>query len=211
MTGVVDALSPLAEWGVASRPAARETVSGDAHVMLPTANGFLAAVVDGLGHGPAAEDSAVRVTATLREHADEALTQLMWRCHQALRHTRGAVLSLVSVSAHSSAMTWLGVGNVEVNLFTAEPTGTQRREQLVLRGGVVGYQLPSLREQVLPIVHGDVLVLVTDGISSGFTARSPIGCAPQAYSDEILAGWAKSYDDALVLAVRYVGGWASAA
>lgn len=211
MTGAANALSRFAEWGIASRPAAREIRSGDAHVMLPTADGFLAAVVDGLGHGPAAEDAAVRVTATLREHADEAVTQLMQLCHQALRRTRGAVLSLVSVSADSGAMTWLGVGNVEVNLFRAAPTATQRREQLVLRGGVVGYELPSLREQVLPIVHGDVLVLVTDGISSGFTARSPLGCEPQVYADEILAEWAKSYDDALVLAVRYIGGRTSTA
>ena len=118
------------------------------------------------------------------------------------------MLSLASVSTNDSTMTWLGVGNVEGTLFRAASTTT--REQLLLRGGVVGYELPPLRETVLPISRGDMLVLVTDGISSRFTEQSPIGRQPQEYADEILSRWGKAHDDALVLVVRYIGGRPSA-
>ena len=204
----VDLLS-RAEWGVASLPIARETESGDAHVLVPTSNGYLAGVVDGLGHGPDAAKASRAVTATLRNHADDTVAQLMLRCHQESRRTRGAVLSLASVSINDSTMTWLGVGNVEGTLFRVTPT-TTTREQLLLRGGVVGYELPPLRETVLQISRGDVLVLVTDGISGSFIEQSPIGRQPQEYADEILSRWGKVHDDALVLVVRHIGGRPSA-
>jgi phosphoserine phosphatase RsbX len=207
---VTENLLSLAEWGVASLPIERETVSGDAHVLVPTSNGFLAAVVDGLGHGPEAAKAARRVTVSLSNHADDTVTDLMRRCHQDLRGTRGAVLSLASFATNHGTLTWLGVGNVEGNLFRAPPTAPPR-VPLLLRGGVVGYELLPLREVILPIFFGDVLVLVTDGISSGSSARSPIGCRPQDYADEVLSRWRKTHDDALVLAVRYIGGPPSAA
>ena len=200
------ALSSLAEWGVAARAIAGETVSGDAHVLAPFPKGFLAAVVDGLGHGPQAMAAAGRATASLREHAGDTVGELMRRCHEDLRHTRGAVLSLASFLVDNNVMTWLGVGNVEGILFRAVPTAKHPQESLLLRGGVIGYQLPPLREAVLPIFFGDTLVLATDGISSGFRELSPLGLHPQDYADEVMSRWGKDSDDALVLAVRYLGG-----
>ena len=60
MTAAAD-LDPLAswvEWGVAGRAIASETESGAGYVLVPHATGFLAAVVDGLGHGPEAAQAA---------------------------------------------------------------------------------------------------------------------------------------------------------
>jgi negative regulator of sigma-B (phosphoserine phosphatase) len=199
-------LSSLAEWGVAGRAIAGETVSGDAHVLAAFSNGFLAAVVDGLGHGPQAMAAAIRATAALRKHPGGPVEELMRRCHEELRRMRGAVLSLASFSTDNTMMTWLGVGNVEGVLFRAVATAKGKRESLLLRGGVVGYQLPPLRAATLPVFFGDTLVLATDGISSGFRERSPLGLHPQDYADEILSRWGKHSDDALVLAVRYLGG-----
>ena len=130
----------------------------------------------------------------------------MRRCHEDLRHTRGAVLSLASFSNDRGVMTWIGVGNVEGILFRAVPTAKPSAESLLLRSGVVGYQLSPLRDATLPIAVGDTLVLATDGISSGFRERSPLGLHPQEYADEVMSRWGKDSDDALVLAVRYLGG-----
>ncbi len=102
-------------------------------------------------------------------------------------------------------MTWLGVGNVEGLLFKEGATQVQQRESLLLRGGVVGYEMPTLREATLSIRSGDTLVLVSDGIGSGFMTLSPIGRDLKDYADEVLSKWGKSSDDALVLAVRYLG------
>ena len=46
-------------------------------------------------------------------------------------------------------MTWLGVGNVDGFLLRADNQTKPAHESLFLRGGVVGYQLPSLRPSTL--------------------------------------------------------------
>jgi serine phosphatase RsbU (regulator of sigma subunit) len=37
---------------------------------------------------------------------------------------------------------------------------------VLLRSGVVGYQLPTLRASTLPIAPGDLLIFATDGIGA---------------------------------------------
>jgi hypothetical protein len=59
-------------------------------------------------------------------------------------------------------MTWLGVGNVQGVLMRADAKKGKVKESLLLRGGVVGSQLPALQATVIPIVKGDTLVFATD-------------------------------------------------
>src|SRR6516164_9604195 len=101
------------EWGVAQRALPGETVSGDRYVVHPVSDGVLIAVVDGLGHGAEAATAAEVATATLETYSREPVISLLERCHSALRHTRGAAISVASFSATNGSMTWVGVGNVE--------------------------------------------------------------------------------------------------
>lgn len=195
----------LVEWGVAAQALAGETESGDQYLVEPFLNGVLAAVVDGLGHG--ADASAVTQTAIaiMREHAAESILPLVRRCHAALLQTRGVVLSLASFNALDESMTWLGVGNVEGILFHGNKTANPSRIALLLRGGVVGYQLPPLRIATLPVTPGDLLILATDGIRNGFTKGLKVDLPAQFIADQILAQYGRQTDDTLVLAVRYLG------
>ncbi|MEN8132970.1 MAG: hypothetical protein ABFS45_22890, partial [Pseudomonadota bacterium] len=85
------------------------------------------------------------------------------------------------------------------------------RETLLLRGGVVGYQLPPLRASQLSITPGDTLVFATDGIRNGFTqglsSSGPIFLQDplQQIADRTLTLFGKATDDALVLVARYRG------
>jgi len=54
---------------VASRPLPGEVVCGDRHLIKPTTDGVLAAVVDGLGHGDEATAAAKTAIAVLESHA----------------------------------------------------------------------------------------------------------------------------------------------
>ena len=198
-------LSSLIEWGVAGRAIDGETESGDAHLLVPSTGGFLAAVVDGLGHGPEAAAASRTAVAALCRDPDAPVEDLVHRCHKDLAKTRGAVISLVSFSVESGLMTWLAVGNVEGVLYRADPAMVPPKKSLLPRGGVVGYQMPPLRPRGLRVSAGDTLVLATDGIASGFSVRAPTGLAPQMAADEILARWERVSDDALVLVVRYRG------
>jgi hypothetical protein len=196
--------SQIVDWAARVHTLAGYSECGDAFVMAPFPQGMLAAVIDGLGHGSEAATAARIAVATLEEHAGLPVTELMKNCHDALRKTRGAVISLASFDVANDTVTWLGVGNVEGMLFRAGEA-RQGRESLLLRGGVAGYQIPSLRAATLPVFPGDLLVFVTDGIDNRFCEKVSPWQAPDAIAADILSLYVKGTDDALVLVTRYLG------
>jgi len=114
-------------------------------------------------------------------------------------------MSIISINWRERRMTWIGVGNVEGMLLRASKEANPAREDLMLRSGVVGYQLPTLREAVLPVGLGDLLILATDGIRGGFAESVVPTSSSQEIADLILARHGKDSDDALVLVVRFLG------
>lgn len=195
----------LVEWGVAARPLPGQVESGDLHLVKPFANGVLVAAVDGLGHGHEAAEAARIAVATLEAHAGETIISLVTRCHERLRGTRGVVMTLAWFSARDGTMAWLSVGNVEGVLLRVMAKAHRPREYVVLRGGVVGEQLPPLQPSVLSVGSGDTLILATDGIGHGFVEGLNLNDPPQEVADQILITHGKSTDDALVLVARWVG------
>jgi negative regulator of sigma-B (phosphoserine phosphatase) len=183
-----------------------ELESGDLDVVVEFAGGTLVGAIDGLGHGEAAAAAARAAAAICREHADDPLEELMQRCHTELRRTRGAVLSLASFRDIDETMSWLGVGNVGGVLFRADAGAERPREDLICRPGIVGYRMPPLRERILPVRSGDVLIFATDGIDGGFClVETPTQRDLDDMADEILHTYAKELDDALVVVGCYRG------
>lgn len=194
----------LVEWGMAVRACAGERECGDRHVVCPSKDGVLLAVVDGLGHGPAAAAAAGLAVEVLEDHRGEALSTLVERCHEALVGTRGVVMSLARVD-RTSTMTWLGVGNVEAVLVRPGERGARREQQLLLRAGVVGFQLPSFRPAHVPLGRGDLLGLATDGVRSGFGRCLAGTKSPQRLAETVLTEYGRTNDDALVVVARFRG------
>ncbi len=194
------------EWGVAARAFVEQDESGDQYFAHLLPDGALLSVVDGLGHGPHAAEVAKAAVAVMQAHSHEPVASLLRRCHEALRGTRGVVMSLAYFDAQRHRMTWLGIGNVNGLLLYAEPRDGQVREWLLLRGGVIGYNIPTLRPVTFSVVPGDTLILATDGLRSHFIEGVALDGTPQDIADEIMASHRRGTDDALVLAARYWGG-----
>ena len=197
---------PLIEWGVAALPLAGEAESGDSYLVKLLPHGALLAVVDGLGHGGKAAAAAKTAVAALEDSANESIIAVVKRCHERLRRTRGVVMSLAVFHAPDSTLTWLGVGNVEGLLLRADAKASPARESVLLRGGVVGCELPPLRASVIPVFRGDTLIFATDGIRRSFAEGLSQNAPPQQIADRILARHGKGTDDALVRVARYLGG-----
>jgi len=197
----------LIEWAVASLPLAGQPRSGDLHVVESFSGGTVVGVVDGLGHGEEAGEAADIAVQTIEAHPESPVDDLVERCHERLKGTRGVAMTLASFRSVDHTMSWLGVGNVEgVLLRSAE--GASGHEGVVQRGGVVGFSLPPLRAGVVHVFAGDTLILATDGIRPGFTGSVVLGEPAQRTADRILARSGRESDDALVLVAR-VGGEAS--
>ena len=197
-------MSSAIEWGVASRALPGQPASGDLNVVKSFPDGVLIAALDGLGHGEEAAIAAAVAAATLQTYAAEPVTDLVQRCHEALRATRGVAMSIASFCVSRGLLTWLGVGNVEGVLLRRGFLRAKTEVPLLLRSGVVGFHLPSLDVEVLPISAGDTLIFATDGIHSDFARGLARNCPPQKAADKILARHGKTTDDALVLVVRYL-------
>jgi phosphoserine phosphatase RsbX len=208
--------------------------SGDLHLVAPFPGGVLLALIDGLGHGREAGDAARCAADILAAHAEEPVIALVQRCHEALRKTRGAVMSVAALcvaggptpasprhagpadiaggtrapSPAGAHVTWLGVGNVEGVLLRGDRSVVPSSEGIQLRGGVVGYQLPPLRPTTVPVSRGDTLILASDGVQSSFTVGLALERSPQELADAIVRRHARGNDDTLVLVARYLGGHA---
>ena len=194
-----------AEYSVARIALPGQGQSGDHHVICCRPDGILVAAIDGIGHGDSAAAAANVAASILEAHADEPIITLMRLCDEELRSTRGVVLSLASIDVPHGMMTWLGVGNVQGVLMRASAQTGNGQEVLMLRGGVVGAQLPPLQAAVLPVSPGDTLVFATDGVRDQFM-QSLLGMeSPQRAADRILERYYTGNDDALVLVVRLPG------
>ena len=207
MDSSVTHTSSLLEWGVATLTLAGQLESGDLHLVREVGGGVLVAVVDGLGHGEEAAVAAKLAVATLDRFVREPIASLVQRCHEALRGTRGVVMSVAYFDPTRDTMTWVGLGNVEGVLVHENWAERSARTTLVTLGGIVGSQLDALpvRPWVIPVQPGDLLVFATDGIRGGFAEDISKRDTPQQIADLLLSRYGKSTDDALVLAARYLG------
>jgi negative regulator of sigma-B (phosphoserine phosphatase) len=202
---VSEQASPIVEWAVATLAFEGESESGDLHAVIPYEGGALVAAIDGLGHGPEAAVAARSAAEALERHPGKPVMELLTICHESLRGTRGAVITLASFSALEGTMSWVGVGNIEGTLLRANPGEGRPRESVMLIGGVPGHQLPSLRPNELQVSPGDTLVLATDGVRGGYLDLVDWSEPPQQLADHLLAEYGKATDDALVLVARYLG------
>jgi hypothetical protein len=191
-------------WSAAARPLNGTAEGGDLHVVVEVDGGALAAVIDGAGHGAEAAEAAAQAAEVLRAFPTESPLRLVRRCHERLRLTRGAVMSLASFDAQRSVVTWLGVGDVSGTLVRGRGVGSTTF--LLPRAGVVGVRLPTLFAQTLPIARGDTVVFATDGVSTALVYEIDPTASTQIIAERILARHGRSVDDALVLVTRCVGG-----
>lgn len=201
MGTVTQTTGPL-DWAVAAQPIDGERQCGDQSVVVAIPGGVLVGVIDGAGHGALAEEAALLAVRTLEARPELPVDELIRRCHAALREARGAVISLVSIRGYVAS--WIGIGNVEGVIVRAAGGAL---EVLVLRGGIVGQNLPTLLSSTVRLGPGDTLVLVTDGVRHGFgdEARRFPGLPVGMVASAILASHRRGSDDALVLVARMRG------
>ncbi len=166
-----DKLVSVIDYGVASITVPGQTISGDLFIVKESENKLLIGVVDGLGHGSEAANAAKKAVAVLNDYFEDSIINMVKLCHESLKHSRGAVMALVSLNFHDETITWLSIGNVEGMLLKANPETSPLYENIIMRSGVVGYRLPPLYASVIPISKNDILILSTDGISDDYVPR----------------------------------------
>jgi negative regulator of sigma-B (phosphoserine phosphatase) len=167
--------------------------SGDAVVVRQSEARTLFAVIDALGHGPAAAQVADRATAVLEtEDLSHEPADIVQELHRALAGSRGCA-ALVCI-VEGDQLTGCGVGNVEVRSVRAALSA-------FLNAGIVGIRVRKFRPFSGQLRRGSRLVLFSDGLSSQLSVREAEGLDPPAACRKFMERYAKPSDDASVLVV----------
>jgi negative regulator of sigma-B (phosphoserine phosphatase) len=203
--GSLDGWPDTLERGVAGVAIEGETRSGDLAVFAGYERGGLVAVLDGLGHGDEAADASSIAAKVIRDHASSPPAELLQRCHEALRKSRGVVMTLAWFDLEHRTLAWVGVGNVEARLVRGAAAYGDRHDSALVLGGVVGYNLPPVRPSQMELLPGDAVAFATDGIAPDYSVTLAPGLPAQRLAERILERHSKGTDDALAVVVRFVG------
>jgi anti-sigma regulatory factor (Ser/Thr protein kinase) len=202
------ALSHPAQVAGLSVPLAGESACGDYWSWKRTASGFSVLVADGLGHGEFAAEASLAAAAAFEDSTDEEPSELLRRCHQSMRHTRGAAIALLSVNRAGSAY-FAGIGNIAGVLSSPS---APRDQHLVSLNGIAGHDIRRIQTFSYPIQRDGTLVLHSDGISTKWDLSHYPGIMrrhPLILVGALLRDFRRTRDDATVVVARLDAGVAA--
>lgn len=189
------------DWSGVSIADARETVCGDAWDIDEQSGIFRAFVVDGLGHGPFAEEAAREAIAVFRSTFAEPAETLA-QVNGALFQTRGAAGALLTISLKNQTGLTAGLGNISMRI-----TDGDRLRSLVSENGTLGTGARRIVQNPFRFSPGMLIIMHSDGLLSnwgfdpypGLAMRSPGLIAGVLYRDFKRGG-----DDATVVVARHL-------
>ncbi len=187
------------KFGSASRPVHGSKYNGDMYLIKEFNNKVLISVIDGLGHGEAAAVASSKCVKCIEEHYDLGLEEIFKYCDIELRKTNGAVMGMLYIDFERSILSFAGVGNISAFVIGSKPV------HFISRDGIVGYNMPRIKENKHPYNAGDTILMHSDGISSK-VGRSPASILlkkdVREAADEIMKLFGKDEDDATVIVAR---------
>jgi anti-sigma regulatory factor (Ser/Thr protein kinase)/serine/threonine protein phosphatase PrpC len=181
-------------------PKPPEEENGDAWTAVPGNDVYTVAVVDGLGHGPAASLASSGAVRAILERADQSLERLMEDVHGALRATRGAAVGIARIQASLRRVDFLGVGNIAGTIVTDDG-----QRKTVSLPGIVGHEMRKLQTFSYPWSANSVLVLHSDGISASWNPSSFPGLMqhdPALIASVLYRDHCRGSDDATVVVAK---------
>lgn len=107
-------------------------------------------------------------------------------------------MTVAAIDLAAGVIRTAGVGNVGTILLVGG-----REERFIPQRGMLGSNIPSIREVEFKIEREWMLALHTDGIRSQVSLPAAVspGVSPDAIAESILLAHHREYDDALVVVV----------
>ncbi len=158
------------------------------------------ALIDALGHGKGAHETAIQAEAFLSTRYDRDLIRILNGLHLFLAGTRGVAAGVCRLDLNSGVLSYAGIGNICMRIFGP------RYRRLVNRNGVVGYIAGSPRQQQTSLSPGDIFVMSSDGVKEHFDPACDPGILEGNARDicrEIMNKLGKNNDDVSCIALRY--------
>jgi anti-sigma regulatory factor (Ser/Thr protein kinase) len=178
-----------------------QEVCGDAWGCAQSGDDLVILIADGLGHGMEAGLASREAVRQLYENPDLPPKALLTRIHQALRSTRGAAVAIAHIDSMRGKLSFAGLGNISARIYA----GSEGRQNLVSLNGTAGLQCERIQDFSYSWPERGLLVLHSDGLSTGTTLdvypglalRDPVLIAGVLYRD-----FSRGRDDATVVVAK---------
>lgn len=181
-----------------------EEVTGDGWRVEEREGRTLVLLVDGLGHGPQACESALAAMHCFDAHSSTEPGVLLQAIHRELQGMRGAAGAVLAIDWAARTVRFSGVGNIAGTLVDDDDGSRSRGRGLSSHNGILGQGQPRFQEFSYPWPEDGLLVLCSDGISSRWSFDGQPGLAnrdPSLIAGVLLRDFARR-DDATVLVLR---------
>lgn len=178
-----------------------QEVCGDSWGVEQTDDQVIILVADGLGHGIEARDASSEAVRMLHLRPDLPPAAMIECAHQALRSSRGAAVAVARIDRSKSIVTFAGVGNIAAQIYS----GAEARHHLVSINGTAGHQVPRIREFHYPWPGDGMLLLHSDGLSTGTGLETHPGLAmrdPSLIAGVLYRDFSRRNDDATVVVAK---------
>jgi len=192
------------EIAIMGRPFPGEAISGDDAVFFQSETGLLAAVADGLGHGPEARKASNQAIDALNANQEKSLDQIIIAIDAELAKTRGCAMSVMRFNKNDRTIECALAGDVHAHLYSLREAQFFASTPLVLGTGQLGRQKLHI-ERTTAGPHS-VLVMFTDGLKSRTTLKGQLDVLRQpaiVIAQHLLENDSRPDDDALVLVARF--------
>lgn len=156
------------------RPLRGQEVSGDTIAHRDFGAGHLIMVADGLGHGPLAAQASEQAADAFLASSSLVPAELIQLMHRALARTRGAAVAVVRLDSATRTLVHAGVGNIAGRLV-----GEGVTRALVSQPGIVGHNLPRVRETAFEAAASRAVVLHSDGLTEKWDLAAMPGLLEQ--------------------------------
>jgi anti-sigma regulatory factor (Ser/Thr protein kinase) len=148
-----------------------EKTSGDGFIYKKTDKYLKMMLADGLGHGPEANKAVNEAAVAFKVFPEYSPTETLRFIHNAIKKTRGAVISIVGYDHARKIWSCAGVGNIAVRMY-----GPVNFKNHMSYNGIVGHNIPgTMNDQEYQAEEFNQVMLCSDGIKTRIDmARYPM-------------------------------------
>lgn len=182
--------------GASQHALQNETVCGDAWSIAYEGSRVSLVMIDGLGHGPAAEAASLAGLEAFSQAPHRDPTLILERMHEQMRGSRGGAVAIAEFDGDSGILRFVGVGNISASLISAE-----RSRGIASHPGIVGLQFRKPQVQDYPDA-AHLLVMHSDGLQSRWNLQDYPGLVnrhPALVAAVLHRDYCRGRDDATVV------------
>ncbi|MEX3776665.1 ATP-binding protein [Pseudomonas sp. MYb118] len=183
--------------GISQHSLHNDPACGDTWHLAFDGPGISALVIDGLGHGPEAEQAAKAGEKAFAVAPFSDPTLLLNDLHDAMTGTRGGAVAVAQFDGN--ALRFVGIGNIGASLI-----GPEKSRGLASHPGIVGGQFRRTQPFDYAQVNGHLLIMYSDGLQSRWNLQDYPGLVhrhPAVIAAILHRDFCRGRDDVTVLVI----------